>query len=73
MSKGKPSRYEVGDNKLLFTLKRKLKIYSAEYAVYIVQPGVDSKAITQPMHQVLCSAGAYLMDTYGIPLALICS
>jgi superfamily II DNA or RNA helicase len=71
--KGKTSRYEVGDDKLLFTLKNKLKIYSAEYAVYIVQPGVDSGNITQPMNQVLCSASSYLMDTFGIPLNLICS
>ncbi|MBP2641054.1 MAG: type restriction protein res subunit [Firmicutes bacterium] len=71
--KSKPSRFEVGDNKVLFTLKNKLKLYSVEYRVFIVQPGVDSNAITSPMHQVLCSASAYLMDTYGIPLNLICS
>ena len=71
--KSKPSRFEVGDNKVLFTLKNKLKLYSVEYKVFIVQPGVDSTAITSPMHQVLCSASAYLMDTYGIPLHLICS
>jgi hypothetical protein len=71
--KSKPSRFEVGDNKVLFTIKNKLKLYSVEYRVLIVQPGVDSSAITSPMHQVLCSASAYLMDTYGIPLHLICS
>lgn len=70
---GKPTRYEVGDNKLLFTLKNKLKIYSAAFSVYIVQPGVDSNQITPAMHQVLCSAEAYLKDTYAIPLTLICS
>lgn len=73
MSKNKHSRYEVGDNRLLFTLKNKLKVYSSEYKVYIVQPGVDSNKITTPMHQVLCSASAYLMDTHGITLKLICS
>ena len=68
-----PSRYEVGDNKLLFTLKNKLKVYTTEYRVYIVQPGVDSTQVTSAMHQVLCSASSYLMDTYGISLVLICS
>lgn len=72
-SKSKPSRCEVGDKKLLFTLKNRAKLYSAQYAVFIVQPGVDGSKITQPMHQVLCSAAAYLMDTGGIPLNLICS
>lgn len=71
--KGRPSRFEIGDNKLAFTLKNKLKVYSAEYVVYIVQPGVAGKCITPPMHQVLCSASAYLMDTSGVPLKLICS
>lgn len=72
-SNGKPSRYEVGDNKLMFILKNKLKVYSSEFRVYIVQPGVDSTQITTSMHQVLCSAEAYLKDTYAIPLTLICS
>lgn len=70
---GRPTRYEIGNNKLLFTLKNKLKVYSSEFKVYIVQPGVGSSQITPAMHQVLCSAEAYLKDTYAIPLTLICS
>jgi len=73
ISKSKSSRYEIGDNKVLFTLKNKLNLYSTEFRVFIVQPGVDSNSITSAMHQVLCSASSYLMDTYGIPLHLICS
>ena len=73
IGKSRPSRFEVGNNQDLFTIKNKLKLYSVEYSVFIVQPGVDSNAITSPMHQVLCSAEAYLMDTYAIPLHLICS
>ena len=71
--KGKPSRYEVGNNNILHTLKNKLKLYSAEFRVFIIQPGVDNKNISEAMHQVLSSASAYLMDTHGIPLRLICS
>ena len=71
--KSKPSRFEVGSNKQLFTLKNKLKVYSADFAVYIVQPGVDGKKMTTQMHQILCSASSYLMDTFGVPLHLICS
>lgn len=69
----KSTRYEIGNNELVFTLKNKLKIYSVEFSIYIVQPGVDSTKITPEMHQVLCSAEAYLKDTYAIPLKLICS
>lgn len=71
--KSKPSRFEVGSNKQLFTLKNKLKVYSADFAVYIVQPGVDGKKMTTQIHQILCSASSYLMDTFGVPLHLICS
>lgn len=73
ISNNKPSRFEIGDNRLLLSLKNKLKIYSIKYEVFIVQPGVDGGNITQPMHQILCSASAYLMDTRGITLNLICS
>lgn len=73
ISKGKATRFEIGDSKLVYTLKNKLKVYSTGFSVYIVQPGVDGAQITQAMHQVLCSAEAYLKDTYAIPLTLICS
>ena len=71
--KNKPSRFEVGDSKILFLLENKLKFYTAEYEVYIVQPGVDNSKLTQDMHQILCSTASYLMDTRGIQLRLICS
>lgn len=70
---GLRSRFEVGDMKLLHTLKNKLKFYSTKYQVFIVQPGVDGSRISQPMHQVLCSASSLLKDTYNIELKLICS
>ena len=71
--KGKPTRYEIGDNQLIYILKNKLKVYSSVFSIYMVQPGVDSSQITSAMHQVLCSAESYLKDTYAIPLTLICS
>ncbi|WP_449329296.1 DEAD/DEAH box helicase [Selenomonas noxia] len=73
IQKNMSSRYEQGDNKLTYTLKNKLKIYSSEYHIYIVQPGVSQNNITSEMHQVLCSAETYLKETYDIPLQLICS
>ncbi len=67
------SRFELGNEKTLYQLKKKLKFYTTTFSVYIVQPGVDSNNISPPMHQVLCCSQAYLQDTYGIPLKLICS
>ncbi len=73
LSKPQGTRFEVGDGKTLQSLKKKLKFFRPEFSVYIVQPGVDSKRITQPMHDVLCSASSYLKETYAIQLQLICS
>jgi superfamily II DNA or RNA helicase len=73
LSKPQGTRFEVGDGKILQSLKKKLKFFRSEFSVYIVQPGVDSKKITQPMHDVLCSASSYLKETYAIELRLICS
>lgn len=70
---GQVSRFEEGNMQLLHILGKKLKFYSVKYQVFIVQPGVDGANISESMHQVLCSASSYLMDTYGIPLILICS
>ena len=70
---GKTTRYEIGNNKLVYELKNKLKVFPSSFSIFIVQPGVDNNQITPAMHQVLCSAETYLKDTYAIPMALICS
>ena len=67
------SRFELGNEKILYQMKKKLKFYTTTFSVYIVQPGVDSNKISPPMHQVLCCSQAYLQDTYAVPLKLICS
>lgn len=67
------SRFESGNEKTIYQLKKKLKFYVASFSVYIVQPGVDSNKISPQMHQVLCCSQAYLQDTYAVPLKLICS
>lgn len=67
------SRIEVGDDNLLLILNKKLRFYTVKYNVYIVQPGVDSKKLTQEMHTLLHCAESYLMETRDIPLSLICS
>ena len=67
------SRFEKGDVKKLAYLKNKLKFVKATLDIYIVQPGVSQKQITNEMHQILCGTQAYLLDTYGSVLKLICS
>lgn len=67
------SRFEKGDLKKIAYLKNKLKFVKATLNIYIIQPGVSKGQITEDMHQILCGAQAYLLDTYGIELGLICS
>lgn len=67
------SRFEKGDLKKIAYLRNKLKFVKSTLDIYIVQPGVSKNQITDDMHQILCSAQAYLLDTYGIALKLICS
>ena len=67
------SRFEKGDLKKLSAIRNKLRFLPAKLDIFIVQPGVSAAAITEDMHQILCGTQAYLLDTYGITLRLICS
>ena len=67
------SRFEKGDLKKLSTIRNKLRFLPAKLDIFIVQPGVSASAITEDMHQILCGTQAYLLDTYGITLQMICS
>lgn len=67
------SRFEKGDLRKLKEIKNKLKRFPFNLKINVVQPGVDSKSITDQMHQVLGSTKSYLLDTYGLKFQLICS
>lgn len=67
------SRFEKGDLKKLSTIRNKLRFLPAKLDIFIVQPGVSASVITEDMHQILCGTQAYLLDTYGVTLQMICS
>lgn len=67
------SRLEVGDTKTLMKLRNMIRLYKVKLNMYIVQPGVDSKVISEDMSSILNGTAAYLLETYSIPLKLICS
>lgn len=69
----KVSRFEIGDLKKLSEIRNKLRVQKLDISIYIVQPGVDSKNITDPMHRILVASQSYCMDTFSIPVDLICS
>ncbi|MPM53590.1 hypothetical protein SDC9_100358 [bioreactor metagenome] len=73
LKESKPSRFEVGDISKLHKIKNKLFIQETEMFITIVQPGVDSSLLTSEMHSLLVASQAFCMDTYSVPLRLICS
>lgn len=72
-SKHNGTRIEIGSLRKLRELQNKLKRVPACVKINIVQPGVDSAAISTDMARLLNGTAAYLLDTYGIQLKLICS
>ena len=69
----KPSRFEKGDIATLKAIKNKLLIQSMELQIIIVQPGVIGSEITNDMHSILSTSHSYCLDTFSVPLRLICS
>jgi len=73
LKRGLPSRIEVGNLRKLKEIKNKLSLYDYDIKINIVQPGVDSKKISNSMHELLCGTKAYLMDTFSLEFKMICS
>lgn len=73
LKKGLPSRIEIGDLRKLKEIKNKLSLYDYDLKIYIVQPGVDGKKISESMNEILCGTKAYLMDTFSLEFRMICS
>ena len=71
--KDNATRIEVGSLRKLKELKNKLRVYPSSVDITIVQPGVDSKTLSEDMSQLLSGTAAYLLETYGISLKLVCS
>ena len=73
INEAKVSRFEKGNFEILSEIKNRLKYYPARLTIFVVQPGVDGKAITKDMHQILMASRTYLQETYGVEMKLICS
>lgn len=69
----KPTRFEMGDRDLLKTIKNKLLTQPMELEIIMVQPGVASSQITDDMHKILSTSHSYCLDTFSVPVKLICS
>nr|WP_320025748.1 DEAD/DEAH box helicase family protein [uncultured Acetobacterium sp.] len=67
------TRFEIGNIRKLKEIKNKMRVYPTNFEVFIVQPGIDSKVISDDMIRILTGTASYLMDTYSIKLQVICS
>ena len=73
IKRNNPSRFEKGDIDKLNIIKNKLYLHRATLNIYIVQPGVKINEITEDMKAILSTSCSYCMDTFSVPLKLICS
>ncbi|MFD1416273.1 DEAD/DEAH box helicase [Oceanobacillus jeddahense] len=68
------TRIERGSLNDLNTIKNKLKAgMNAKINMNIVQPGINSKKISDEMHIILLACESYLKETYGSSLKVYCS
>ncbi|MGC7872060.1 DEAD/DEAH box helicase [Desulfosporosinus sp. SYSU MS00001] len=67
------TRFEVGSLRKLREIKNKMRVFPTNIEIFIVQPGINSTALTDDMLRILSGTASYLMDTYSINLQVICS
>ena len=65
--------FEIGNVCKLREIKNKMHVFPTKIEIFIVQPDIDAKAITDDMFRILSGTVSYLIDTYSIDLQIICS
>ncbi|MDE0184253.1 MAG: DEAD/DEAH box helicase family protein [Candidatus Poribacteria bacterium] len=75
VDRGRASRYEVGDEALLLSIREMCDLdqCSMNLKIYVVQPGVSKQNVsTQQLHLMGVTAN-YLHETYQLPFCVIAS
>jgi len=67
------SRYELGDQELLLTIREMSRLCPVSLAIYIVQPGLSKARATSAQLELLSVTENYLMETYRLPFGVIAS
>ncbi len=73
LSQNKSSRIDKGDFDLLMRLKKVSKFSKTRYQIIIVQPAISKNSATPELLSILGSAEAYIKETTGANLEVICS
>lgn len=71
VAKGLPTRFEKGDKRDLMRLHSQWDQFRFEYRMWIVQPGISKKAISEPVMYVLAFVEKSLIEHRRIPLQVI--
>ncbi len=67
------SRFEAGDRKTVFRLRKQAPYLKIRCEVYIVQPGISKRQISARQLELLGATETYLMDQYQMRLHVISS
>jgi superfamily II DNA or RNA helicase len=73
MQKHRVSRFERGDFKLLQIIHGESRALTAEFRIFVVQPGVSKEQLSDDQRELLASTELYLQETRGIEFRLIAS
>jgi superfamily II DNA or RNA helicase len=71
LGKGKPSRFEKGDMRLLNEIEAKSPILIPDFKIFMVQPGLSKTSVSADQMKLLASTELYLQETFGVPLEVI--
>ena len=71
MKNGGVTRFEKGDRKALLRVQRRARKLVPQWAVTIVQPGLQRNAATPRQLELLSATDLFLMETYQMPLRVI--
>ena len=72
-SKYESTRFEIGDENKLNTIMSMAKIYPIKMNVYIVQPGISKKLVSNEQLNLLGVTQTWLLETLGVKLYVIVS
>ncbi len=68
---GGTTRFEKGDRKALLRVQRRARKLAPQWAVTVVQPGLQRSAATPRQLELLGATELYLMETYQMPFRVI--
>ena len=67
------SRFEKGDLQKLDELRRRSRVLTPKFEIFIVQPGLQARRADEQILDLLGATELYLAETFAVPFTLIAS